>query len=254
MTLFGIQINTIMKRIFVTLFVLVTVATSAQKSVLLRANYNQDNSYVITIEQQQNMGLQGGFNMSITMQMNVIDVSNTEIKTASKIETIKMDMLQAGQEFKYDSTKSDEELDAMGKALKAQFDPMMKSSILSTLNKRGKLLSIKSEPANANMDQFSNQSSIEYPEEKVSVGSIWSSEDENMGMKMKTLYTVTKIENGIVYADISGSVSGMGEGTIKGKTEIDIKTGIQKMLENEVNIKAMGQDMKVTSKIYTRKM
>lgn len=243
-----------MKRIFIALFVLATVAVSAQKSVLLRANYNSGDTYEITMEQVQSMGLQGGINMDITMTMKVGDVTKQQIKTESQITAIKMDMLQGGMEMSYDSSKPDEELDETGRAMKAQVAPMMKSVITTTIDKFGKTLNTEINPPNPTMQQFSSQtSSIVFPEEKVSVGSSWSSEDENMGMKMKMVFTVTKIADGTVYIDISGDVSGNGEGTIKGKTEIDIKSGIQTMLENEVAIKAMGQEVKVTSKVYMKK-
>ena len=239
-----------MKRIFIALFVLVTVAASAQKSVLLRANYNSGDTYEMTMEQKQNMGAQGGINMTVTMSMKVGEVTKDEIKTETQITAIKMDALQGGLNMSYDSSKSDDELDDTGKALKAQMAPMMKSAIITNIDKLGKTLSVKVEPENPSMSQFSDQSSsITFPEEKVSVGFSWSSEDENMGMKLKTVYTVTKIENGTVYIDLSGSVSGMGEGSITGKTEIEIKTGIQKMLENEVTVKAMGQEVSVSTKM-----
>jgi hypothetical protein len=243
-----------MKRLFLALFVLTALAVNAQKSVLLRANYTTGDKYVITMEQIQNMGLQGGINMNVTMSMEVGDVGKEEIKTKSQIKAIKMDMLQGGMEMSYDSSKSDDELDEAGRAVKAQVAPMMKSVITTTIDPLGKTLNTAIDPPNPTMEQFSSQtSSIVFPEEKVSVGSSWSSEDENMGMKMKMVFTVAKIENGTVYIDISGDVSGMGEGTIKGKTEIDVKTGIQTLLENEVSVKAMGQEVKVTSKVYMKK-
>jgi hypothetical protein len=244
-----------MKRFLLALFVLAAFAVNAQDSVLLRANYNKGDQYLVTIEQIQNMGLQGGVNMTMTMGMIVTEVTKDEIKTESKITAVKMDVMQGGMTMSYDSSKSDEELDEVGKAMKAQVDPMMKSVIITTMNSLGKTLSTKTEPANPTMDQFQNQaSSIVFPEEKVSVGSTWSTEDENMGMKMKMVFTVSKIADGVVYIDISGDVSGMGEGTIKGKTEIDIKTGTQKLLENEVTVKAMGAEVKVSSKMTMKKM
>jgi len=243
-----------MKRLFLALFVLSTISLSAQESVLLRANYKKGDKYVVTIEQIQNMGLQGGVNMNMTMDMSISEAYKDSIVSITKITSVKMDMMQGGMTMSYDSTKDDAELDEMGKAMKAQVEPMMKSVLITTMDRFGKALSIKTEPANPAMDQFSNQrSSVVFPEEKISVGSTWSSEDENMGMKMKMIFTVAKIENGTVYIDISGDVSGMGEGIIKGKTEIDIRTGIQKLMENEVTVKAMGQEVTVSSKVYMKK-
>lgn len=227
----------------------------AQKSVLLRANYNTGDKYEIGIEQIQNMGLQGGINMNLTMNMSVSKVTDQEITSEATIKKVKMDMMQGTMTMTYDSTKSDEELDQGGKMMKAQMAPLLKAKIISVMNRYGKTLSTKIEPANPTLDQFADQaSSIVFPEEKVSVGSSWSTEDQNMGMTLKTVYTVSKIENGTVYIDISGNVSGMGEGTISGKTEIDIDTGAQNMLENEVSISAMGAQMKVISKMTMKKI
>jgi hypothetical protein len=243
-----------MKRIFLALFVLATFAVTAQESVLLRANYNKGDKYLVTVEQIQNMGLQGGVNMTISMEMLFTDITKEEITSNSKITAVKMDILQGGTSMSYDSTKENKDLDQMGQMMKSQVDPMLKTTIINVMNPRGKVISMKTEPANPAMDQFSNQSSnILFPEEKVSVGSTWESENENMGMKMKMVYKVVKIEAGNVYLDISGTVSGMGEGTIKGNTTIDIATGTQTLAEVEVSVSAMGQQVKVTSKTSMKK-
>ena len=244
-----------MKRFLLALFVLTMVAANAQKSVLLRANYNKGDKYSMTIEQIQNMGLQGGVNMTMSMEMEFTDITKEKITSKSKIKAVKMDMMQGSTQMSYDSTDKDAKLDQMGQALKAEIDPMLLSTIITEMNPRGKTLSTKIDPPNPAMDQFTDQSSsIEYPEEKVSVGSTWTSQDENQGMKLNTVYKVAKIESGTVYIDISGTVTGIGEGTIKGNTEIDIATGTQKMAEVVVSVSAMGATVTVTSRTTMKKM
>jgi len=244
-----------MKRFLLALFVLTMVAANAQKSVLLRANYNKGDKYSMTIEQIQNMGLQGGVNMTMSMEMEFTDITKEKITSKSKIKAVKMDMMQGSTQMSYDSTDKDAKLDQMGQALKAEIDPMLLSTIITVMNPRGKTLSTKIDPPNPAMDQFTDQSSsIQYPEEKVSVGSTWTSQDENQGMKLNTVYKVAKIESGTVYIDISGTVTGIGEGTIKGNTEIDIATGTQKSAEVVVSVSAMGATVTVTSRTTMKKM
>ncbi len=239
-----------MKRIFLALFVLTTLATSAQKSVLLRANYNKGDKYLITLEQNQSMGLQGGVNMTMTMDMTVTDVFKDSIITQAKISRIKMDMMSEDLTLTYDSNMPDSILSASEKMMKTQMEPMLNTTLITTVDKLGKTLGVKVDPANPMMAQFTdNSSSVVFPKEPISVGYKWEMNDENMGMKMNQVFTVTKIENGTVYISISGKVSGMGEGEILGKTEIDIETGVQKLIENSVKVSAMGSEVTVNSKV-----
>lgn len=236
------------------LFVLTTVAVSAQESVLLRLNYNKGDKYLMKVEQVQNQGLQIGINMNITMGLNITDASKTNVTLESKITAVKMDVMQGAMNMSYDSSKDDTNLDQGGQAIKAQIDPIMKSTIIRKMNRDGKILDTKIEPANPMLSQFADQNSdIKYPEEKVSVGSEWSEEMETLGAKTTLTYTVTKIEGGIVYVDIAGKVSGSGQGTIKGKVEIDAKTGIQLLVENESVITAGGVESKSKSKVTMTK-
>ena len=93
------------------------------------------------------------------------------------------------------------------------------------------------------------------PKEKVSVGSSWTSENENQGMKMTMNYTVSSIAGGVVTLDVSGDMSGaVGTGTIKGKTTIDISTGISKNSETEMTITAQGMNITGTTKVTVSKM
>ena len=201
------------------------------------------------------MGLQGGINVTMSMDMLFTDITKEKITSESKIKAVKMDVMQGSNTMSYDSSDKDAELDQMGQTMKAQIDPMLATTITTVMSPRGKILDTKVNPPNPTMNQFTDQSAnIEYPEGKVSVGSTWTSDDENQGMKLKTEYKVVKIEAGTVYIDISGTVSGLGEGTVKGKTEIDIATGTQKTAEMVVTVSAMGQQVKVTSRTSMKKI
>ena len=254
-----------MKKVLIALFVITTLSVTAQESVLLRLNYTKGDSFLVTTESNQSMGSQGGMNMKMTMGMIVADVAEENIKTESQITSIVMDMMQGGMTMNYDSNKSDEELDQMGQMLKSQFAPMMEAVVYNTLDYQGNMIDTKFEPAIPGIEQMINNramNAINYPKEKVSVGSSWSSENENQGMKMTTKYTVSSISGGVVTLDVSGDMTGAAGteglqtpvGTIKGKTTIEISSGISKNSETEITMATQGMNITGTTKITVSKM
>mgnify|MGYP006093131837 FL=1 len=245
-----------MKRILIALLVITSIAVSAQESVLLRLNYTEGDSYLMTVESKQGMGAQGGVNMKMNMGMIVSEVSGDNVKTESKILSIALDMMQGGMAMSYDSNKKDEELDQMGQMLKSQFDPMMNSIIYNSYDKLGNITETKVEPSVPGMNQLTEASgSVIYPNEKISVGSSWSSNKDNQGMKTTTTYTVSQIKDGIVYLDITGNVSGAEgvDGAVKGSSEIEVSTGLAKKTSIEVAISNQGMDITINSNITMTK-
>ena len=245
-----------MKRILIALLVITSLAVSAQESVLLRLNYTKGDSYLMTVESKQGMGAQGGVNMKINMGVIVSEVSGDNVKTESKILSVALDMMQGGMTMSYNSNKKDEELDQMGQMLKSQFDPMMNSIIYNSYDKLGNITETKVEPSVPGMNQLTEGSgSVIYPNEKISVGSSWSSNKGNQGMKTTTTYTVSQIKDGIVYLDITGNVSGAEgvDGAVKGSSEIEVSTGLAKKTSIEVAISNQGMDITINSNITMTK-
>ncbi|MCP4437556.1 MAG: hypothetical protein GY810_01270, partial [Aureispira sp.] len=239
----------------IALLVITSIAVSAQESVLLRLNYTKGDSYLMTVESKQGMGAQGGVNMKMNMGVIVSEVSGDNVKTESKILSVALDMMQGGMAMSYDSNKNDEELDQMGQMLKSQFDPMMNSIIYNTYDKLGNITETKVEPSVPGMNQLTEGSaSVIYPNEKISVGSSWSSNKDNQGMKTTTTYTVSQIKDGIVYLDITGNVSGAAaSGSVKGSSEIEVSTGLAKKTSIEVAISNQGMDITINSNITMTK-
>jgi hypothetical protein len=166
-----------------------------------------------------------------------------------------MNMLQGGMVMSFDSSKDAADLDEMGKMMKQQFDPMMLATIFSKMSTKGEVLETKVEPATPAMDQFTKQAKgIKYPKEKVAVGSSWEDATNQQGMEVKTIYTVSKIENGKVYIDVSGTVSGIGEGDVRGELIVDIEMGIQDIANIEMSLKANGMEMNIVTKSRTTKI
>lgn len=244
-----------MKRILIALLVITSLTLTAQESVLLRHNYTKGDSYITNQSLKQGMGLQGGMNMKITMGMIVTEVSENSINMESKITSVAMDMMQGGMSMSYDSNNKDEELDEMGQMLKSQFDPMMKATIFTSIDNLGNMIETRTEPTIPQMSQITRNSNyMNYPEEKVAVGSSWSTENDNQGMKMNTTYTVASIADGIVTLDVTGNVTGAGAGNIKGNSIIDIESGVVKSSVLEVSISAQGMNVTVTTNLTTTKM
>jgi hypothetical protein len=238
------------------LFVLVTaINATSQESVLLRANYKKGDVLEVKMEQSQNMGAKGGVDMKMSMDMVVTSKDGDMLTTESKIKSINMNMLQGGMAMSYDSSMKDDDLDEMGKMMKQQFDPMMKSTIIAKVNSQGEILETKVEPSNPAMDQITAQAKgVIYPNEEVLVGTSWSDVTSQQGMSVTSIYTVSKIENGKVYINITGAVTGMGEGDIKGDLVVDIETGIQDSASSEMAVNAGGMDMKISTKTTTTKI
>lgn len=244
-----------MKKLLVLLLLITTFNVAAQKSVLLRANYNTGDKYLVNVDQSQNMGAQGGLDMKIVMDMSILNKEQDTLTAQTKIKSIVMNMLQGGQVMSFDSSTKDEDLDEIGKMMKQQFAPMMQANIITKMNTRGETLNVDVQPMTPGMEQFTKQSgSIKYPKEKISVGYSWTEDDTQNGMKITTVYTVSKIENGNVYLDVTGTVSGLGTGTVKGNTVIDIKTGMQSKANVEIVIDMNGSEMKISTKSTTTKI
>ena len=245
-----------MKKVLIALLVITTLSATAQESVLLRLNYTKGDSFLVTTESNQSMGTQGGMNMKMTMGMIVTEVTEENIKTESQITAVAMDMMQGGMTMSYDSDKNDEELDQMGQMLKSQFEPMMKAIIYNTLDYQGNMIDTKLDPAIPGMEQMTNRAmnAINYPKEKVSVGSSWTSENENQGMKIVTKYTVTNIADGMISLNIAGDVSGIGTGTLIGKSTVEISSGVQTNATIEMNLSAQGIEMNLITTSTMKKI
>jgi hypothetical protein len=77
---------------------------------------------------------------------------------------------------------------------------------------------------------------------------------ENQGMKINTKYTVTNIADGMVFLDLSGDVSGIGAGTINGKSTVEISSGIQTNATIEMTISSQGIEMSMVTTSTMKKV
>ncbi len=245
-----------MKKLMIVAFLAISnVVCVAQESVLLRYNVKKGDTYEVTMRMKQDLGATGGMNMKFSFNMNITNVSSDDFLSETKVKTISMDMLQGGNVMSYDSTKSDDELDMMGKQMKAQFAPFFDAVIYSTTSKNGKIINTEIKPDTPALSEFKDQNnSIEYPKEKVKLGSSWSVDKEEQGMKMKTIYTVSKITKDKVLLDVSGNVTGLGTGTISGRIVVDKVSGMPTDSDVSVSISAGGVEVKVSNKTSMKKV
>ena len=234
-----------MKKIFVFLLVITANMSFAQETVLLRLNYENNATYNLVMNMSQEMGAMMSMEMSMNMDMQVLAIDAENYETKSKFTQMSMEMLQGGNVISFDSSKSDDELDAAGKMMKSQMGPMLEAVIYSKVNTLGETSEVTIEPNVPGMEDISNQSTnVVFPKEPVKVGSTWKMSKDEKGMKMDFLYTVKSISKEKVLLDFSGDVSGMGSGKITGNMAIDRTSGIPINSLIEMNMSVAGQELK----------
>ncbi|WP_159950546.1 DUF6263 family protein [Polaribacter septentrionalilitoris] len=241
-----------MKKLLVLFLVTVSFAVQSQdqESVLLRFNYNKGDSYIINMTLNQEMGALMASDMNFVMSQKIIATDTDTFDSEMKIEKIVMQIVQSGTEVNYDSSKSDDELDATGKMMKSQMGPMMQALITMKSNNLGEVIETKVEPNVAGLEDMSNQSNnIVYPKKPISVGSSWDMTKTEKGMEMKFTYTVKSITSDLVVLEITGTVSGLGKGTISGKMNIDKDSGVLNSSNIDMDMTVSGQKLltKVTA-------
>ncbi len=242
-----------MKKFFTFLLLSMSIMAIAQESTLLRVNYNEGEKYIMTMDMKQDMAAMNML-MKMDMSIDVKDVEGDVYNTEMKIERISMNMSQGGMNMSYDSNKSDDELDAMGKQMQMQFAPMLEMVIFAKTNNLGEVLETRIEPNIPNADQFTNQAgSVVYPENEVKVGDTWSFEKDSKGMKMDFVYTVKSITKDKVFLDVTGKISVLAEGTIIGNMEIDRAKGIPLKSSIEMDMSISGQKIKTSIAVTMKK-
>ena len=240
-----------MKKIFTLLTIALTLTISAQKSTLLRLNYNVGDQYLVSMNVSQGEMM----DMNFEMKMDIKEIIDTIYNVEMGIEGIKMKMSQGGMEMSYDSSSSDDELDDMGKMMKTQFEPLLAAKIFTKMSHRAESLETIVEPEMPGMDQFTNSAgTVVYPKEAVKVGDTWTAEKTEKGMEMKFNYTVKSIDKSVVNVEISGTISELADGTISGVMEIEKETGNVNSTSMDMNMNISGQEMVMTIGMTSKKI
>lgn len=235
-----------MKKLLVLFLVVSSTITLSQESVLLRLKYNKGDDYTAKMIISQEMGTTMSMGMNIDLDMKVTDVVGDEYTSEMKFAKMTMDMLQGGNVMSFDSTKSDDELDEMGKMMKTQMSPMLSALIIAKGNNLGEVLEVKVEPNVPGMDDLTS-SNVVYPKEAIKVGSTWNFQKNQKGMVLDFVYKVKSILKDKVVIDISGKVSGMTTGSISGSMEVDRASGVP--LTSLINMVFSMQGQEMNSKV-----
>lgn len=202
----------------------------------------------MSITMNQDMGASGNMDMKMVMELDVTNVIDDVYDSKIKFTKVAMNGLTGGQSMSFDSDMKDEELDEVGKMLKAQMGPMLNAVIFAKGNSLGEVTEIKIEPKIAGLDDIGNQlSSVVYPVEAVKVGSTWEIEKDTKGMKMKFIYTVKSISQENIILDITGNLLGLADGDISGHMIIDQESGVPMVSNIKMEINTQG--LTVTSNI-----
>ena len=235
-----------MKKLLILFLVISANLAFAQDAVVLRLNYEKGATYDVGMNISQQMGAVMSMGMFVNMEVKVTDVKDDIYDSEMKFTKMTMDMLQGGQAMSFDSSKSDDELDEVGKKMKAQMAPMLKAIIYAKGNNLGEITDVKVEPSIPGVEDMAKQSSnFVYPKEAIKVGSTWSMVKEDKGMKMNFVYTVNSMTKDKVILDLSGDVSGAATGSILGSMNIDKVSGIPDSSLVNMNMSVNGQELKL---------
>ncbi len=233
-----------MKKVLILFVMAFAMNVAAQESVLLRLNYKKGDSYTMNMKMAQDMGTMMSMDMSMVMNQEITSVTGENYVSKMKISQISMDMSQGGNNMSYDSSKSEQELDAGGQAMKAQIGPMLSVVLTVKGNNLGEVSETTVEPNIPGAQDLTKQSSnVVYPKKVVRVGDTWTMTKSNQGMNMNFVYKVKSITKELVLLDVSGKVGGMAEGTISGDMKVDRNSGVQLHSNINMTMTVQGQEM-----------
>ena len=233
-----------MKKVLVLFVMALAINVSAQESVLLRLNYTKGDVYLMDMKMSQDMGTVMSMDMGMKMSQEIMSVTGDTYVSNMKIQHISMDMSQGGMNVSYDSSKSDDELDATAKMMKGQMAPMLSATIISKGNNLGDVLDIKVEPNIPNANDFAKQSgNVVYPKHKIKVGDTWTATKNEKGMNLNFVYTVKSITSTQVLLGITGQISGSAEGEITGSMDVNKESGVPTNSKINMDMTIQGQEM-----------
>lgn len=199
---------------------------------------------MMKMKMSQDMGTMMSMDMNMSMKQDITSVTGDTYVSQMKIAKISTDISQGGMNMSYDSTKSDDELDAGGKAMKGQMGPMLNAVITVKGNSIGEIFETTVEPSVPGTQDLTEQSNnVVYPKKALRVGDTWKMTKSNKGMDINFVYKVKSITKEVVLLDISGTVGGIAEGTITGDMNVDRKSGVPLISNVNMNMTVQGQEM-----------
>jgi len=220
---------------------------NAQKKVKLSYNLQTGNSYITTIDLDQDIVFEAN-GQPMTLDQRIVfrtgstiasqNADSTTINTT--IDAVRMEQSIFGMEIIYDSEDTSTLANPMAVEVGKAMEKVLGASIGTVIDKYGNVLHYDLGSLGENTDMGNNLSSgnsyIVFSNEKVAVGDTWEADItpmKNSDMKSHSKYTLNKISKktvviGVVSTITSNTVDGEEmkmEGTISGEITVDRKSG-----------------------------
>ncbi len=271
--------NIIMKFIkpaLVTLLMLISVFSFAQKKVELKYNLPTGKEYSNHVKIVQTVAMEANGQsfdidqvMSFFIGVGIVENYGDSIKLSQTINRVKMNQKVMGMDINYDSDSID-----TSNPMAAQMHEAMKGilgkKIEQVIAASGKILRTDLGDLKDNPEFAKNMGALGqymvYPEGKIKVGESFEQEVQQMvanGIRTKMKYTLAKIEDGIAIFNVEGTVTSeegnqtgiQMEGKQTGTVSIGINTGwqlageIEQQMEMVVQQAGMSMPAQVQGKI-----
>lgn len=260
---------------------LFSFSTGYSQKVKLELNLAKGLTYDEEISIKQNITTQmmPGFDQEIKNDTRLFITTTSKGQNADGNFTIVqhtdrmlLDMEMMGQLINID-TDGDVPSSPMQKQIYDQIKPMVNIDIMVTLDKQGNTLDLTmDETVRKQIEQYAGSMTdngySNLPGKAVKVGDTWNvstTKDANgVSVVTEITYTLKSVNNGIAYVNLEGIVkSGINldnnddesakvkKGTISGKAEIDIATGLYKMtdVDSDIEMTITNSGMEIPVKI-----
>lgn len=265
-----------MKKITLLVATALCVATTyAQNSLNLQKGQKylvENKATIASSTEVQGQTMEGNVNLTTTYNIEVSDVTPTNINLNNTVSKIVMNMNMMGQDINFDSDKKEDLNSQIGSTLK----DVIKKPVTVMLDKSGKVVPGKKEApkdVSAMSKQFGDFEAQGYGSElafqalpaNLKVGTTWSLDANTGKNKKSTKYTVKSITgdmatiafDGTIYSEVEMEQQGMQmttktNGKFTGTEEVNIKSGVIQSNTTTViadgNIEVMGQEIPTSSK------
>ncbi|MEO8720833.1 MAG: DUF6263 family protein [Ginsengibacter sp.] len=267
-----------MKKIFLIFtgafcFSLATFAQSNQTLTLIKGDkYQVENKLETTNSTNvQGQDMESKMNVYSTYHISVKDKANNNYKLTNTITHMVMAMSMMGNDINFDSDKKEDLDGQMGTALKGYINQPKEVVI----DNSGKIISKDETDTSAIAKQlniaatgYGTQMAFQSLPKNSKVGSTWTENNDDNGIKRNTNYTIKSIDGSVATIGFDGTVTteatmeqqGMEvstktTGKFSGEEKVDMKTGVVQLNtttgEASGTFTAMGQDFPTSSKIIS---
>jgi len=227
--------------------VIASMAFMPKKSIQLKYNFNQGETYTLEIKTTQNIAMNmAGQSMvlkqNITLNqtaeiLNISEEGNIEFEIA--YDRIRFDQNAMGMEITWDSENPEASKDnMMAQQIATQFEKALDKKINSTIDQYGNPVKNNSAEimGNTSVSGFEMGMLVVFPDHEISVGESWdvtTQPDPNSDFTVISTYTLTKIKGRTASISYEGTITGTEmngneaklSGTITGKADVSTKTG-----------------------------